>query len=158
MAMLPGNFYDDIKVGDERLTPRVTVTEGHVLAYAGVAGDFSPVHMDEVYAQSTVFGSRIAHGLMGLSLTDGLKVQSAFFRDGIALGWTWNFKGPIRIGDTLQVRFRISDMRIPKSRSDMGILFIAMQLINQRGEVVQEGEHRLMVPRKSELVGEELAV
>jgi acyl dehydratase len=155
--MLPGNFYDDIKIGDERLTPRVTVTEGHVLAYAGVAGDFSPVHMDEVYAQSTAFGGRIAHGLMGLSLTDGLKVQSAFFRDGISLGWTWNFKGPIRIGDTLQARFRVSDMRIPKSRSDMGILFIAIELINQRNEVVQEGEHRLMVPRKPELAGKEQA-
>ena len=149
--MLPGNYYDDIKLGDERITPGVTVTEGHVLAYAGVAGDFSPVHMDETYAQSTVFGSRIAHGLMGLSLTDGLKVQSAFFRDGIALGWTWNFKGAIRIGDTLKVRFRIADMRIPRSRQDMGILFIAMELLNQRGEVVQEGEHRLMVPRKPDL-------
>ncbi|POR48332.1 MaoC family dehydratase [Bosea psychrotolerans] len=147
--MLPGKLYDEIKVGDEQLTPRVTVTEGHVLAYAGVAGDFSPVHMDEVYAQSTVFGGRIAHGLMGLSLTDGLKVQSGFFRDGIALGWTWNFKKPIQIGDTLQVKFRVAEMRIPKSRSDMGILFIAIELINQRGEVVQEGEHRLMVPRRS---------
>lgn len=147
--MLPGNFYEDIKIGDERLTPRVTVTEGHVLAYAGVAGDFSPIHMDEVYAQSTVFGGRIAHGLMGLSLTDGMKVQSGFFRDGIALGWTWNFKRPIRIGDTLQVKFRVADMRVPKSRSDMGILFIAIELLNQRGEVVQEGEHRLMVPRRT---------
>jgi acyl dehydratase len=149
--MLPGHYYDEIKIGDERLTPRVTVTEGHVLAYAGVAGDFSPVHMDEVYASSTVFGGRIAHGLMGLSLTDGLKVQSAFFRDGIALGWSWKFKAPIRIGDTLQLRFRITDMRIPKSRSDMGILFIAMELINQRGEIVQEGEHQLMVPRDPDL-------
>jgi acyl dehydratase len=155
--MLPGNLYDDIKIGDERLTPRVTVTEGHVLAYAGVAGDFSPVHMDEVYAQSTVFGGRIAHGLMGLSLTDGLKVQSGFFRDGIALGWTWNFKKPIRIGDTLQVKYRVSDMRIPKSRDDMGILFIAIELLNQHGEVVQEGEHRLMVPRRSTLGGVEQA-
>lgn len=145
--MLPGKFYDEIRIGDERLTPRITVTEGHILAYAGVAGDFSPIHMDEVYAQSTVFGGRIAHGLMGLALTDGLKVQSAFFRDGIALGWSWNFKLPIRIGDTLQVRFRIADMRVPKSRPDMGILFIAVALLNQRGEVVQEGEHRLMVPR-----------
>lgn len=146
--MLPGKFYDDIQIGDERLTPRVTVTEAHVLAYAGVAGDFSPIHMDEVYAQSTVFGGRIAHGLMGLSLTDGMKVQSGFFRDGIALGWSWNFKKPIRIGDTLQVKFRIADMRIPKSRSDMGILIIAIELLNQHGKVVQEGEHRLMVPRR----------
>jgi acyl dehydratase len=153
--MLPGNFYDDIKIGDERLTPRVTVTEGHILAYAGVAGDFSPVHLDEVYAKTTEFGGRIAHGLMGLSLTDGMKVQSAFFKDGVALGWTWKFKRPIRIGDTLQVKFRIDKMRIPKSRRDMGILFIAIQLLNQRGEVVQEGEHQLMVPRKPELVAQE---
>ena len=145
--MLPGKFYDEIQIGDERLTPRVTVTEGHVLAYAGVAGDFSPIHMDDVYAQSTVFGGRIAHGLMGLSLTDGMKVQSGFFRDGIALGWSWQFKKPIRIGDTLQVKFRVADMRIPKSRSDMGILIIAIELLNQHGEVVQEGEHHLMVPR-----------
>lgn len=148
--MLPGKFYEEIQIGDERLTPRVTITEGHVLAYAGVAGDFSPIHMDEVYAQSTVFGGRIAHGLMGLSLTDGMKVQSGFFHDGIALGWSWNFRKPIRIGDTLQVKFRIADMRIPKSRDDMGILIIAIELLNQHGEVVQEGEHRLMVPRKPE--------
>jgi acyl dehydratase len=155
--MLPGNFYDDIKIGDERLTPRVTVTEGHILAYAGVAGDFSPVHLDEVYAKTTEFGGRIAHGLMGLSLTDGMKVQSAFFRDGVALGWTWKFKRPIRIGDTLQVKFRIDKMRIPKSRRDMGILFIAIQLLNQRDEVVQEGEHQLMVPRNPERVAQENA-
>lgn len=153
--MLPGKFYEEIQIGDERLTPRVTVTEGHVLAYAGVAGDFSPIHMDEVYAQSTVFGGRIAHGLMGLSLTDGMKVQSGFFHDGIALGWSWNFKKPIRIGDTLQVKFRVADMRIPKSREDMGILIIAIELLNQHGEVVQEGEHRLMVPRKLEVASAE---
>lgn len=146
--MLPGNYFEDINVGDERFTPRVTVTEGHVLAYAGVAGDFSPAHMDDVYARTTEFGGRIAHGLMGLSLTDGLKVQSAFFRDGIALGWTWNFKRPIRIGDTLQVRYRIADKRTSKSKPGMGIFFIDVHLLNQNGDVVQEGEHRLMVPRR----------
>ena len=92
---------------------------------------------------------------MGLSLTDGLKVQSAFFRDGVALGWSWNFKRPIRIGDTLQVKFRIREARVSRSMPTMGILFIEMQLLNQRDEVVQEGEHRLMVPRRPERVGQE---
>jgi acyl dehydratase len=154
--MLPGNYFDDITVGEERFTPRVTVTEGHILTYGGVAGDFSPVHFDETYARTTEFGGRIAHGLMGLSLTDGLKVQSAFFRDGIALGWTWNFKRPIKIGDTLQVRFKIRDARPSKSKPTMGILFIEMQLLNQREEIVQEGEHRLMVPRRPELVSQDM--
>lgn len=150
--MLPGLYFDDIKVGDERLTPRVTVTEGHILAYAGVSGDFSPLHMDEIYGRSTEYGSRVAHGLMGLTLTDGLKVQSAFFQDGIALGWSWKFRGPIRIGDTLQVKFRIAEARVSKKMPHMGILIIAIDLINQRGEVVQQGEHQLMVPRRPDLV------
>jgi acyl dehydratase len=153
--MLPGNYFDDITVGEERFTPRVTVTEGHILAYGGVAGDFSPVHFDETYARTTEFGGRIAHGLMGLSLADGLKVQSAFFRDGIALGWSWNFKRPIRIGDTLQLRFKVREARASKSKPAMGILFIDMQLLNQRGETVQEGEHRLMVPRRPDTAGQE---
>jgi acyl dehydratase len=146
--MLPGNYFDDLIVGDEKMTPRVTVTEGHILGYAGVAGDFSPIHMDEVYAKSTDFGGRIAHGLMGLSLTDGLKVQSANFKDGIALSWTWSFKLPIRIGDTLQARFRIKEMRPSKSKPQMGIVVMSIDLINQNGEIVQNGEHGLMVPRR----------
>ncbi|HVV08287.1 MaoC family dehydratase [Amycolatopsis sp.] len=147
--MLPGRFYEDIPVGDEQLTPRVTVTEGHILAYAGVSGDFSALHLDETYAAGTEFGGRIAHGLLGLTLTDGLKVQSGYFRTGIALSWSWNFRGPIRIGDTLQVRFRIADARTSKSRPQLGIVTVAVELLNQRGEIVQEGEHRLMVPRRA---------
>lgn len=146
--MLPGRFYEDIPVGDEQLTPRVTVTESHVLAYAGVSGDFSALHLDETYAAGTEFGGRIAHGLMGLSLADGLKVQSGYFRTGIALGWSWNFRGPVRIGDTLQVRFRIAEARTSRSKPGMGIVTVAVELLNQRGEIVQEGEHRLMVPRR----------
>ena len=146
--MLPGLYFDEIEVGDERASPRVTVTEGHILAYAGVSGDFSPLHMDDEYAKTTHFGQRVAHGLMGLSLADGLKVQSAFFQDGIALGWTWRFRGPVLIGDTLQVKFRIAEKRPSKSRPELGIVIVAMQLTNQRGDVVQEGEHQLMVPRK----------
>src|SRR5689334_696855 len=105
--MPPGRFYDDITLGAEVLTPRVTVTESHVQAYAGLTGDFSELHVDEIYAAGTEFGGRIAHGLMGLSLADGLKVRSGFFRTGVALGWSWDFRAPIRIGDTLQVRFRV---------------------------------------------------
>jgi acyl dehydratase len=151
--MLPGKYFDEIEIGDVGFTPRITVTEAHVLGYAGVAGDFSPLHMDELFAKTTHFGGRVAHGLLGLTLTDGLKVQSAFFQDGIALGWNWNFKGPIRIGDTVQARFRIAEARVSRSRPDMGILTIAIELLNQREEIVQQGEHRLMVPRRPEVAG-----
>jgi acyl dehydratase len=146
--LLSAKYFDEVSIGEERLTPRVTVTDAHILNYAGVSGDFSPLHMDEIFAKGTQYGQRIAHGLMGLSITDGLKVQSGWFQDGISLGWSWKFKGPIAVGDTLQVKIRIADARSSKSRPEMGILTMAIQLINQRGEIVQEGEHNLMIPFK----------
>jgi acyl dehydratase len=152
--MPPGRFYDDITVGDEQLTPRVTVTEGHVQTYAGLTGDFSELHVDEIYAADTEFGGRIAHGLLGLSLTDGLKVRSGFFRTGVSLGWSWNFRAPIRIGDTLQVRFRVEHARESRSRPHMGVITVVVTLLNQRAEVVGDGEHRLMVPRRPESVAD----
>jgi acyl dehydratase len=66
----------------------------------------------------------------------------------MSLGWTWDFQQPIRIGDTLHVKFRIASMRASKSKPDWGIVIIPTELINQKGEVVQRGEHKLMVPRR----------
>lgn len=69
-------YWDDAKVGDECTSPSVTVTEAMVNTYAAMTGDFTPVHVDEEYARTTPFGTRVAHGLLGLSLADGLKTQS----------------------------------------------------------------------------------
>lgn len=144
-----GRYYEDVKVGDECVTPAVTLTEGHVFAYAGVSGDHSPLHVNEEYARTTPYGGRVAHGLLGLSITDGLKTQAEYrFQPGISLGWTWDFKGPLRIGDTVHVRFRVASMRTTR-RPDWGIVVLATELRNQRGEVLQQGEHRLMIPRRN---------
>jgi acyl dehydratase len=143
------HYYEDVKVGDECVTPAVTITEAHILAYAGVSGDHSPAHMDEEYARSSAFGGRVAHGLLGLAVTDGLKTQAEYrFPPGISLGWTWDFAASIKIGDTVHVKFRVARMRTTK-KPDWGIVFLASELINQRGEVVQQGEHRLMIPRRT---------
>jgi acyl dehydratase len=143
------HYYDDVQVGDECLTPGVTITEAHILAYAGVSGDHSPDHMDEEHARSSPFGTRVAHGLLGLAVTDGLKTQAEYaFPPGISLGWTWDFVAPIKIGDTVRVKFRVANMRTTK-KPGWGIVFLASELINQRGEVVQRGEHRLMIPRRT---------
>jgi acyl dehydratase len=67
---------------------------------------------------------------------------------GMSLGWTWDFRQPIRIGDTLQVKFKVDSMRLSNSKPGWGIVVIACELIDQRGEVIQRGEHRLMLPRR----------
>jgi acyl dehydratase len=140
-------YWDDAKIGDECTSPPVTVTEQMVNAYAELTGDFTPVHVDEAYAKTTPFGTRVAHGLFGLSLADGLKTRSDYrFVPGMSLGWTWDFKLPIKLGDTIRVKFRVGTLRKVK-RPGWGIVVLPSELINQRDEVVQLGEHRLMIPR-----------
>ncbi len=143
-------YWDDARVGDEGVSPTRLVTADLIDSYADVSGDHTPLHIDEDYARSTPFRTRVAHGLLGLAIADGLKTQSDYrFRPGISLGWTWDFVAPIKIGDEVHVGFRVQDMRPSRSRPGWGIVVVAAELVNQRGEVVQKGEHRLMVPRRS---------
>lgn len=148
-------YFDDFKVGDEFVTPARTIAEADVVNFAGLSGDFNPLHTDEEFGKETIFGGRIAHGLLGLVVTSGLK-QRLGFSDGTViafLGLTWNFKGPIRFGDTVRVRLRIAEMR-PTSKPDRGVIKHAVELVNQRGEVVQDGEHVLMVRRRPQATTE----
>jgi acyl dehydratase len=147
--MVEERYWEDAQVGDEGVSPTVTVTGAIIDKYADVSGDYTPLHIDEEYARKSHFGQRVAHGLYGLAVADGLKCQSEYrFRPGMSLGWTWDFLKPIRIGDVLHVKFRIRDMRPSKSKPEWGIVTIPCELINQNGEVVQRGEHRLMVLRR----------
>lgn len=142
-------YWDDARVGDECVSPAYTVTRQSILAYADLSGDHTPVHVDEEYANASHFGGLVAHGLFGLSIADGLKTQSAYrFVPGMSLGWTWDFLRPIRVDDVLHVRFRVGAMRESRSRPGWGIVVLPTELINQQDEVVQRGEHRLMVPRR----------
>jgi acyl dehydratase len=141
-------YWDDAELGRECVSPAVTVTEQMVNAYAELTGDFTPVHVDEEYAKTTPFGTRVAHGLFGLSIADGLKTRSDYrFVPGMSLGWTWDFKLPITLGDTVRVKFRVGSKRQVK-RPGWGIVILPSELINQKGEVVQLGEHRLLIPRR----------
>lgn len=142
-------YWDDASVGDECISPCYEMTEARINAFAELSGDFTPVHVDEEYAKTTPFGTRVAHGLLGLSVADGLKTQSDYrFKPGMSMGWEWDFVAPIKIGDRLHVKFRVGSMRASRSRPDWGIVILPSELINQHGQVVQKGEHRLMVPRR----------
>ena len=141
-------YWEDANIGDEAVTGSVKVTEQHLLGYADISGDRTPIHIDEEAGRNGPFGERVAHGLFGLSVTDGLKTQADYrFLPGKSLGWTWDFLLPIKIGDTLHVKFRIGSKR-PTKKPEWGIVVLPCELINQDGEVVQRGEHRLMVLRR----------
>lgn len=142
-------YWDDAREGDEGRSPTYPVTKERILAYADLTGDHTPVHVDEEYAAASHFGGIVAHGLFGLAIADGLKTRSDYrFLPGMSLGWTWDFRLPVRVDDVLHVTFRVSSMRASRSRPDWGIVVLPTELINQHGEVVQCGEHRLMAPRR----------
>ena len=143
-------YWDDAVVGEACTSPEYEVTAERVMAYADLTGDHTPVHTDEAYARTTPFGTRVAHGLFGLAIADGLKTKSAMrFVPGMSLGWEWSFVAPIKLGDTVRAKFRVGSKRESKSKPGWGIVILPSELINQRGEVVQKGEHRLMIPKRS---------
>lgn len=141
--------FDEVETGAAGTSPKVTMTSEMIMAYADLTGDHTPVHTDEEFARKSAFGQRVAHGLLGLSLADGLKTQADLrFVPGMSLGWEWDFKLPIAIGDELFCRFTVENKR-ETSKGGWGILRLASELVNQRGEVVQTGVHKLMIPTKS---------
>lgn len=140
-------YFDDVKPGDEGVSPEVTVTREMIRAFADLTGDHTPIHVDEDFARKSHFGGIVAHGLFGLSLADGLKTRADLrFPPGASLGWTWDFLKPIKVGDRLHVKFRVGSMRTT-SKPGWGIVVLPAELINQDGEVVQKGEHKLMILR-----------
>jgi acyl dehydratase len=142
-------YFEDIQVGDEYVSPGRTVTEADIVAFAGLSGDYNVLHTDAEYMKTSIFGERIAHGLLGLSIASGLGSRAVprSFATIAFLGLRWRFKGPIRIGDTIKVRMRVSDKK-ETSKPDRGIVTVQRSVLNQRGEVVQEGDTELMIERR----------
>jgi acyl dehydratase len=149
MSDLGRQYYEDIRVGDEYLSPGRTVTEADIVAFAGLSGDYNVLHTDAEFMKASIFGERIAHGLLGLSIASGLGARAVPrpFATLAFLGIRWRFKGPIKIGDTIKVRLRVTDKR-ETSKPDRGIVKIQRVVLNQRGEVVQEGDTEIMVERR----------
>ncbi len=142
-------YFDDIEIGESFDSPGVTVTDWHILQFAGVSMDFFELHTSDEFAKQTEFGRRVAHGLLGLALTDGLKNRSEFQVHALAsLHWSWDFVAPIFVGDTVTAVLRVAEKRPSKSKPDRGVVTLELELRNQRGEVVQKGKNRLMVKRR----------
>lgn len=141
-------YFDDIEVGAEYLSPGRTVTEADIVIFAGLSGDYNVLHTDAEFMKSSIFGERIAHGLLGLAIQSGLLTRAMRPYATLAfLGLRWKFKVPIKIGDTIKVRAKVVAKK-ETSKPDRGIITLERQVINQKGEVVQEGETDLMVARR----------
>lgn len=144
-----GLLWEDLQVGLRFTSPTRTITEADVGMFAGLTGDYSELHTSEEFAKATQYGQRVAHGLLGLTFAHGLMWPrtNAFRRCAVAfLGLSdWRFRGPIYLGDTIHVSYEVADLRVSRTNPEQGIATFAVSVINQRGEVVQDGNKALLM-------------
>lgn len=145
-----GLYLEDFTVGQHWVTPRRTITDAEVSMFAGISGDFNPLHTDEEFAKTTQFGTRVFHGPGVFAVAIGLESRLGI-KEGTAiafLGMNWNLTGPVLIGDTIHVEQTVATVRPSNSKPDRGIVHFDVRVRNQRDEICQEGEWIVMFKRK----------
>ncbi|MGH7171083.1 MAG: MaoC/PaaZ C-terminal domain-containing protein [Gemmataceae bacterium] len=140
MSFTPFHLYfDDVEVGQEWESLGRTITETDIVNFAGLSGDFNPIHIDHAFASSTPFRKPIAQGLLVFSIGSGLGLYSPPMRTLAFLAiHEWHFRGPVFIGDTLHVVSKAVNKEV-RGRGRRGEITWQRQIINQERKVVQEG-------------------
>jgi acyl dehydratase len=140
--------FEDIPLGESYESPGRTVTEADIVLFAGLSGDYNVLHTDAEHMKASLFGERIAHGLLGLSIQYGLLWRAIpAWAGAILMGVKWRFRGPVKIGDTITSHGRIAAKK-ETSKPGWGLVTVERRVLNQRGEVVQEGETEHLVERR----------
>ena len=125
--------YADIKVGDEA-SLCLTITETHIVMYAGLTGDVNPVHVDAEHAAQSIFKERIAHGMLTAGLVSAVLGNQLPGPNSIYLGQDLRFTAPVKIGDTVTVTVTVTE-----KRDDKRIITLRTTVTNQRDEMVLDG-------------------
>lgn len=146
-------YFEDLFVGDKTTSAARTVTEADIVNFAGMSGDYNPIHIDETFAQNSPFQKRIAHGLLVLSIASGLFTNTdlnlSMKNSLIALMEVkCRFLKPVFIGDTIHVEAEIKEKK-ETSKPDRGIIIMERTVYKQDGEAVQKIEAVLMARRRA---------
>jgi len=144
MSPLPasrGLYFEEFQTGFNIITTARTVTESDVVTFAGLSGDYNQIHTDAAFSQSTPFGARVAHGLLGLSIASGLIMRTGVL-EGTVLAFReiveWKFIKPVFLGDTIHAEVEVTETKsLP--RLNAGAVTIAIQVKNQHDDVVMKG-------------------
>ena len=147
---MPGLYFEEFVVGQKITSVGRTVTEGDIMSFAGLTGDYNQIHTDAEFAKTTPFGQRIAHGLLGLSIATGLIMRTGLL-EGTVLAFReiqeWKFVKPTFIGDTVHAILTVTETKaLP--RIGGGALIASVELRNQNDEVLQKGVLNLLMLSK----------
>ena len=142
--------WEDFNVGDKFVTPRVTITETHVVNWGCLTGDWYPLHFDEEYAKKTIFKKRIAHGPLTFGMAVGLVEKAGIYEDAL-IAWLgcdkMRIPAPVMIGDTIRTELEVIGKKETKN-SDRGVTSLKYYVKNQRDETVMEFEFNLLMHRR----------
>lgn len=141
-----GLTYEQFEMGAVYPSQARTVTEADVANFAGLSGDFNPLHTDAEFAKTTPMGERIAHGVLILAMATGMANWMGIF-EGTTLALmeqVTRYKGAVKFGDTIRLEMEVIEKK-PTSKPEKGVVKFAVRVKNQRDENVVEGEWTLLM-------------
>ena len=149
-----GLYFEDFAIGERMVTRGRTITEADLVQFAGLTGDYNPMHTDAHFMSKSQFGQRIAHGMLTLSYAVGQAYQLGFMeRTVIAFReLQMKFSLPVFIGDTIHVQLTVKEMKEAR-RMGGGWITLDVKIINQDGKTVQSGEWVILIAFKPQPEG-----
>ena len=143
-----GKNFDQFNLNEEFETSARTVTEADVVGFAGLSGDYNPLHTDEDYMKDSPFKGRIAHGMLLASIATGQANQLGIFEGSsiAVLSITLKFTGAVRFGDTVHTVLTCREKK-ESSKPDRGTASFEVKMLNQRNETVLESQWVVLLKR-----------
>lgn len=144
-----GLYFEDINVGDRMVTRGRTITEADIVQFAGLTGDYNPMHTNAEYMKTHPMGQRVAHGMLTLSYAVGQAYQLGFMERTVLAfrGLEMKFSLPVVIGDTVHVELSVREKKEAR-RIGGGLITLDVKIVNQDGKTVQSGEWTVMMALK----------
>ena len=138
-------YFEDFNVGDKFVTRGRTITEADIVNFAAFSGDWYPLHVDSEYAANTIFGERIAHGMLVLSAASGLTPLNDWAIVAFYGMDRLRFLLPTKIGDTIHVEIEVKEL---KKKDFGGVIDFTQTILNQRDEPVARADVKILIAFK----------
>ncbi|MGM0590627.1 MAG: MaoC/PaaZ C-terminal domain-containing protein [Halobacteriota archaeon] len=153
---MTANYFEDFAIGDSFTTTARTITEADQSNFAGLSGNFDPIHLDEERMRESSFGGRLVYGLLVLSIVAGQKIQRGIWGDSVIALYgidSLRFTAPVFIGDTIHTELTVLDLEDRDDES--GVVLLEERAVNQDGEDVVVAETRTLIEKRSASSGSE---
>lgn len=145
-----GLTFDEFEIGATYESQARTISEADVATFAGLSGDYNPLHTDAEFAKSTPFGERIVHGMLTVAISTGMSNWTGLFAGTTIALMEQNiqYKAAVKFGDTVRLQLEVAEKK-ETSKPDRGVVKFAARMLNQRDELVVDMQWTLLMRRQN---------